>query len=197
MQVTDPTYDRTEAVFSTRQFTPVPYPDLAASGYEGGGWFGLLPPLTNLSPDQHQTEGRSSNTTPEHNYYFYERREEIFSDPSATRQLHSVATESPPPTLTVARRLSVRRRTGTSASDPAGGAGSGATETLAGSPLVDDVGSQTPKKRKLAATPDETREVKRTRHGRSQRPIDTRGSTQVGIVQFILSQKRLTRPRRF
>jgi len=197
VQVTDHTYERTEVDSSTRRFLLPPYTDHATFGHEGGGRFGSPPPFPNPSPDQHHIRGRLSSATPERNGCFHERKEEFFSDSGGMRQPYSVATESPPPTLKVTHRRNVRRRTGASASDPAGGVGDRATEMLAGSPLVDDFGSQTPKKRKLAATPDEKPGVKCADRWGLRRSSYIQESTKVGIVQSGPTKKRLTRPRRF
>ena len=199
MQAIDPAYDGTRVAYSAHQhvkFLPVQYTDQdlarrytdpATSDCEGGGFFGPLP-LLNPSADQYHIEDKLSSATPEHNHDSYERIEQLFSYPNGKRPPYSADMESLQSTLKVARRPSVQRHTDASVSDPAGGAESETTEMPAGSPVVSDVGLQTPKKRKPAATLDKTREVKRTRHRRSQR-LDPRGQSQVGIVQFRRTQK--------
>jgi hypothetical protein len=163
------------------QFLPVLYTNLAAPDHEGGSFFGLLNP----SEDQHHTEDKFSSAIPEPNHDYYGRKEQIFSDPNRTRPPYPTTVESPQPTLTVARRPNARRHTGASVSGPSCGAGSGATEPPAGSTLVNDIGFQTPNKRKPTVTLDKTRKVKRIRRKRSQH-LDPRGSTLVGI--FYITQ---------
>jgi hypothetical protein len=189
VQATDPIYDRTRVDYSAdqrvAQSLPALYTDLAVSDHEGGSFSGLHLPLLNPLEDQHHTEERFSSATPERNHDYYERKEQIFSDPNRTRPPYPTTVEFPQPTLTVARRPSARRHTSASVSGPSCGARSGVTGPPAGSTLVNDIGFQTPKKRKPTVTLDETRKVKRIRRKRSQR-LDPRGLTLVGI--FYITQ---------
>ena len=111
-------------------------------------------------------------------------------DPNVTSGPHSMAMGYPLPFITdrstpvAYRGPSARRHTDASVSGLADRAGSeGTTDLPAGPPLVNDAGSQAPKKRKPVTTPDEAREVKRTRRRRSQSLVP-REQIQVGIVQF-------------
>ena len=107
--------------------------------------------------------------------------------PSVTPEHNHV---SPQRTLMVAHRSSAGRHTGAFASDPVGGAGRKATEMPAGSPLVNDVGFQTSRKKKPAVVLDEARQVKRARR-RGSRHLNPQKPDQVGSIQFGPTQKRL------
>lgn len=167
MQITDTTYDGTRVDCSAYQHVPFPpalCTNLASSNYQGDSLLGFLLPLLNPSADQHYIEDQLPSVTPEHNHV------------------------SPQQTLMVAHRSSAKRHAGALASDPVGGAGSKATEMPAGSPLVDDVGFQTSRKRKPAVALDEARRVKRARR-RGSRRLNLQEPAQVGVIQFGPTQK--------